>query len=144
VLERPDVGVPAAIEGIALADLAATVELGKLSLGWFGGILPPVPEVEGRTFREAIGNADLPTDLVEQLFTLWGIAVPPADVPIRADDAAIVGHVGRVFRAFGGDTSLLLASAPLRRQHAPGSPITDGLLPARSDRVTVGLGRLPA
>jgi adenylate cyclase len=98
-------------EGIALADLAATVKSGKLSLGWFGGILPPVPEVDKRTFRKAIEDAGLPTDLVEQLYTLWGIAVPPADELIRADDAAIVGHVGRVFKAFGEDPRLLLASA---------------------------------
>jgi len=97
-------------EGIALADLAATVEAGTLSLGWFGGILPPVPEVDDRTFREAVADAELPADVVEQMYTLWGIAVPPADALIRADDAAIIGHVGRVFKAFGGDPKLLVAS----------------------------------
>jgi adenylate cyclase len=99
-----------ASEGVALADLATAVGSGALSLGWFGGILPPIPAVEVRTVREASEEAGLPAELVERLFTQWGVAMPLLDSLIRADDALILGHLARIFEAFGRDERLMVSS----------------------------------
>jgi adenylate cyclase len=111
-----DVGRAVVVEalsggGVSLTDLAVAVESGKLSLGWFGGILPPVPSVGTRTVLEAIQEAGVPPRVIEQLFAFWGVATPPLDATVREDDALIIDHVGRAFAAFGRDERLLLSSA---------------------------------
>jgi adenylate cyclase len=100
-----------ASEGVSIADLAAAVGSGKLSLGWFGGVLPPVPPVKSRTVGEAIQEAGVSPELVEQLFGLWGVATPPLHTRVRADDSVIIGHIGRALEAFGRDERLLLGGA---------------------------------
>lgn len=114
--DETDIGRAVVVEalastGVSLADVAAAVDSGALSLAWFGGILPPVPDVRSKSFREAIEEADLPLRLVEQLFAFWGVALPPLESRIREDDAVILEHIGRAFAAFGREERMMMGSA---------------------------------
>lgn len=97
--------------GVSLLDLASAVRAGALSLSWFGGVLPPVPDIESFTYREALQRAEIPVDLVERLFTFWGVALPPLEEPVRDDDAVLISHLGIAFAAMERDERLMLASA---------------------------------
>src|SRR6266508_3564502 len=63
-----------------------------------------------KTYEEAADEFGFSRETIERLYTLWGLAAPPRDALIRADDEAILRVGASVFDALGRDEALLAAA----------------------------------
>jgi adenylate cyclase len=111
-LTAADVGRVQVIEaiaarGVSLEDLATASREGAFSFRWFGGILPPPPQLRDETYEEMFARLGVGLDLVVKLFEVWGVAMPELTSRVRSDDARLFSYLG-AFASFAGDPGLLV------------------------------------
>ncbi len=101
VTESPDGFVPGdiwkvrtlrAIEagGGTAEAVAEAVRAGRVNLDFLGSLLPEPGPLSARTFREFIAAQGPRGDLVGPILEMLGLPLPPLDLPMRADDDAML------------------------------------------------------
>ncbi len=108
---RLNVAEALAGEGVPVDELARAAKAGIVSLGWFEGVLPPVPRHLDRTYREEAESLGISFDLVARMFESWGVVVPAPEARVREDDARLMGHMARAYLALGSDERRVLDGA---------------------------------
>jgi adenylate cyclase len=98
-------------EGIGLERLAKAIAEGTFSLQWFHGMLPPPIPLLPETFGEVVDSVGLGFELADRLYSLFGLATPPVDSPVREDDAQLLETGGETLAILGGDSEKLVAAA---------------------------------
>jgi adenylate cyclase len=97
-------------EGISIELLGKAIEEGWISFDWVNGLMPLPVALTEKTYEEAADEFGFSRETIERLYTLWGLAAPPRDALIRADDEAILRVGASVFDALGRDEALLAAA----------------------------------
>lgn len=111
-LSTADVGRVQVIEeiasrGIGLEDLARAAREGAFSFRWFGGILPPPPQLREETYEELFARSGIEMNMVVKLFEVWGVAMPKLTARVRSDDDRLFSYLA-AFNSFAGDGTGLL------------------------------------
>ena len=80
--------------GISLEDLARLVEAGEYSFAFIDGVFPETGwPLLNTTFGELAAASDLSWDVVQEMYTNWGLPAPVPDQRPREDDErALLGR----------------------------------------------------
>src|SRR4051794_26872788 len=141
--------------GIALEDIRAGVDAGRVSFGFIGQLFPdPVDHLPGTTMGEFAASTGVPMDLVRQVHARFGLAQPNEGDPVRSDEArymplaalalgagfedASLAHFSRVM----GENLRRLAEAQVHfyTSSIVGGMIENGLAPLKAWELSAAMG----
>jgi adenylate cyclase len=97
--------------GIPLEDMGRAAEAGALQLRFVGEVIgAPGSPYGTRTLREVAEEADVPLEVVAQMWANWSLPALDPDEPLRLDDAAVIEERARLHREAELDWETMLAA----------------------------------
>jgi adenylate cyclase len=95
--------------GIPPAHVAAAVADGKLSLGYLDRFPPPSPRSD-RTYGELCAELGISCDLLEQVYSSFGLPRPHRDDRVREEDLKVISGFPLLFESGLGEGEILRAA----------------------------------
>jgi class 3 adenylate cyclase len=95
--------------GVPAAEVAAAIAAGALSLAYLDRV-PDPPARSSRTYADLCADLGVPFQLLERIFSAFGLPRPGRDDPVREDDLAVISKLPIMFTAGLGEAEMLRAA----------------------------------
>ena len=95
--------------GVPPARVAEAISRGALSLSYLDRFPPPSPRSD-RTYAELCDELDVPFQLLERIYSGFGLPRPKPDDPARDEDVAVISGLPILFTAGLGEGEVLRAA----------------------------------